>query len=230
MALQETWYSKQDLSCINSLHDEFVGSGTAKIDESSGLIQGRYSGGTAILWNRSLCKYIKILDIEADWCMAIEINIGSTKFVIFNVYMPYQSPENEELYFERLGWIKCFIDEINCTNFTIIGDWNANLGNTGTMTFKQPMIEFCEENEFLISSQLLLPNSTYTHINTYQGNLHYSWLDHIVSSYDFHQSMNEVVVHYDMSDDDHIPMSFKIHVDLLPKLSEEDNDINTNIK
>ena len=98
------------------------------------------------------------------------------------------------------------------------------------MTFKQPMIEFCEENEFLISSQLLLPNSTYTHINTYQGNLHYSFLDHIVSSYDFHQSMNEVVVHYDMSDDDHIPMSFKIHVDLLPKLSEEVNDINTNIK
>ena len=42
--------------------------------------------------------------------------------------------------------------------------------------------------------------------------------------------MNDVVVDYDMSDDDHIPMSFKIHVDLLPKLSEEVNDINTNIK
>ena len=61
---------------------------------------------------KNMSKYIKVLDIKVDWCMAIEINMGSTNFVLFNVYMPYQAPENEELYFERLGWLKCFIDEI----------------------------------------------------------------------------------------------------------------------
>ena len=108
VAFQETWYSKQDLSCINSLHNEFVGSGVAKIDESTGIIQGRYSGGVAIMWRKELCKHIKILDLNADWCTAIELDMNSTKFVLFNIYMPYQAPENEELYFERLGWIKCF--------------------------------------------------------------------------------------------------------------------------
>ena len=230
VALQETWYSKQDLSCINSLHEGFVGTGAAKIDESNGLIQGRYSGGVAFLWNIDMSKHIKILDIKVDWCIAIEVNLGSSKFVLFNVYMPYQAPENEDLYFERLGWIKCFIDEINCTNFAVIGDWNANLGNTGTMTFKVPMLEFCEENDLLISSQMLLPESTYTHVHSYLGDQHYSWLDHIVSSHDFHQTINNILVHYDMSDEDHIPVSFNIHVDLLPSLSQEINDLTSKVK
>ena len=98
------------------------------------------------------------------------------------------------------------------------------------MTFKLPMVEFCSENDLLILSHLLLPDSTYTHIHSYQGNLHYSWLDHVVSSQDFHQSISKIFVHYDMSDDDHIPVSFIVHVDLLPTFSEEINEITTKIK
>ena len=85
VAFQETWYSKQDLGCINSIHDDFIGSGTAKIDETAGIIQGRYSGGVAIMWKIELSKHIKIIDINVDWCMAIELSMGSTKFVLFNV-------------------------------------------------------------------------------------------------------------------------------------------------
>ena len=79
VAFQETWYSKQDLRYINTLHNEFLGSGAAKIDESSGLTQGRYSGGVAIMWRKDLDKYIKILDVNVDWCMAIELDMNSTK-------------------------------------------------------------------------------------------------------------------------------------------------------
>ena len=112
----------------------------------------------------------------------------------------------------------------------MIGDWNANLGSSGTMTFKLPMIEFCNDNELLISSQLLLPESTYTHIHSYQGNLHYSWLDHVVSSHNFHTSISNVFIHYNMCDDDHIPVSFDVRVDLLPTFSENINDITARIK
>ena len=44
IAFQETWLSKQNLSCINSLHESFVGSGVSKVDETAGLVQGRFSG------------------------------------------------------------------------------------------------------------------------------------------------------------------------------------------
>ena len=135
VAFQETWFSKQDLNCLNSLHDNYFGFGVAKVDESLGLIQGRYSGGVAIMWKKELSRNIKVLDLNVNWCVAIEFDVGCTRFVLFNIYMPYQTIANEDEYIEKLGYIKCFIDELNCTNYAIIGDWNANLGNSGTMTF-----------------------------------------------------------------------------------------------
>ena len=63
-----------------------------------------------------------------------------------------------------------------------MGDWNANLGNSGTNIFRPYMLDFCEENQLLLSTQRLLPESTYTHVQMRQGNYYYSWLDHIVSS------------------------------------------------
>ena len=90
MAIQETHYSVQDLKCINSLHDSFVRCGVAKMDESENIIQGRYSGGVALLWRTELSKHIKQIKMDANWCVAIEVTIDSTKFVILNVYMLYQ--------------------------------------------------------------------------------------------------------------------------------------------
>ena len=230
VAFQETWLSKQDLNCINSLHDDYVGFGVAKVDESEGIIQGRYSGGVAMMWRKELSKYIKVIDLKADWCMAIELDMGSTKCVIFNIYMPYQSAMNEDLYYEKLGYIKSLLDEIQCTNYAVIGDWNANLGNSGTMTFREPMLDFCRENNLVISSYELLPSCTYTHIHTYEGNIHCSWLDHVVSSQNFHQSINNIHICYDISDEDHVPVSFEISVENLPTFSDNTNDISAKIR
>ena len=54
IAFQETWYSKQNLHILNSIHPLFEGIGAAKIDESCNILQGRYSGGVAILWRKEL--------------------------------------------------------------------------------------------------------------------------------------------------------------------------------
>ena len=98
IAFQEIQYAKQNIKCLNSLHNDFVGIGTAKVDECDGIMQGKYSGGVAIMWKSSLCKYIKHIDLNVDWCTAIEVNMENTKFVILNVYLPYQSRENEDIY------------------------------------------------------------------------------------------------------------------------------------
>ena len=172
------------------------------------------------------------IDINANMCIAVEISIVvhcSTSFIVFDIYMPYQSVENEDIYFEKLGYINTFIDEIQCTNYAVIGDWNANLGNSGTNIFKDHMIDFCRENELSISSHLLLPNDSYTHIHAYNGNLHYSWLDHVVSSHDFHQSINDIAICYNISDEDHIPISFTMNVEHLPAISDITNDLTAKI-
>ena len=144
--------------------------------------------------------------------------------------MPYQSVENEDLYFEKLGYIKTLLDETQCTNFAVIGDWNANLGSSGTMTFREPMFDFCRENNLTISSHIMLPSDSYTHIHMYIGNIYYSWLDHVVSSHDFHQSIRDISICYDTTDEDHIPLSFILCVDNLPATSDTINDISAKIR
>ena len=142
IAFQETHYAKQNIKCLNSLHSEFVGIGMTKVDESDGVMQGRYSGGVAILWRNALSKYVKQTDINADWCNGVEININNCKFVILNVHLPYQCIENEDLYMENLGIIKSLLDDIQCTNNAIVGDFNANLGISGTKLFTNYMLDF----------------------------------------------------------------------------------------
>ena len=56
------------------------------------------------MWNVKFEKYIKPLDLNLDWCVAVEIIMGTKKCVIFNVYMPYQCSDNESSYLEKLNW------------------------------------------------------------------------------------------------------------------------------
>ena len=155
IAFQETWLSKQNLKILNSLHSSFDGLGVAKVDESDDIIQGRCSGGVALMWRKELGRNIKRIDLSVDWCVAIEISMGFTKFVIFNVYLPYQCIENEDDYISCLGSIKTFLEDIDCTNFLIMGDWNANLGNSGTTILRPYMLDFFEENQLLLSTKRL---------------------------------------------------------------------------
>ena len=127
-------------------------------------MQGRYSGGVAILWRNALSKYVNQVDMNANWCNGVEININYCKFGLLNVYLVYQCRENEDLYMESLGILKYLLDNIQYTNIVIVDDFNANLGISGNKLSTNYMLDFCEENRLLISSKLLLPNNSYTYI------------------------------------------------------------------
>ena len=60
------------------------------------------------------------------------------------------------------------------------------------------------DNSYILSSQALLPTDSYTHVSEAWGSV--SWLDHIVSSADFHHCIQTVSIDYDISDVDHIPV------------------------
>ena len=127
--------------------------GAATVDESHGLYQGHYPGGVALFWKKEISSNIKRLDFNSDWAVAIEVNLGLSTLVILNIYMPYQCIQNKEQYIDNLWNIYSFIDSINTTNFMIIGDWNANLGQSGNSLFGPIMIDFCEENNLVISTK-----------------------------------------------------------------------------
>ena len=181
------------------------------------------------MWNKKLSRCIKKLELEVDWCIAIELSMDDTKFILFNIYMPYQIPENDDRYLEYLTYLKTCLDEISCTNFAIIGDWNANLGTSGINLFKEHMSDFCTSNSLIISSFLSLPHDTYTHVHNREGNSYCSWLDHIVSSVDMHNSIKKIEVLYNISDEDHIPVMFSISVNNMPKLTNCNNSTTSKI-
>ena len=86
------------------------------------------------------------------------------------------------------------------------------------------MQDFCSEQELIISDKLLLPDNSYTYVGHREGVFHYSWLDHIVSSADFHQSIKNMIIRYDVCDEDHLPVSTLININLLPNFTDSNNE------
>ena len=203
--------------------------GAATIDESNGLYHGHYPGGVALFWKKEISTSIKRLEFNADWAVAIEINLGTSTLVILNIYMPYQCIQNKEQYIDNLWNIYSFIDSINTTNFMIIGDWNANLGQSGNSLFGSTMVDFCEENNLVITTKELLPNNSYSHITNRTDNIYKTWIDHVVSSQDTHTAIDHIDMLYNITDEDHIPFVIHLNMTNIPKVTMETNNVNPRI-
>ena len=81
----------------------------------------------------------------------------------------------------------------------------------------------------MISSKLLLPSDSYSYVSSREGVSYYSWLDHVVSSQDFHKCIDSISMYYDMSDEDHIPMAINLNIDNLPDLTNLNNNYSNKI-
>ena len=95
--------------------------------------------------------------------------------MIINVYLPYQCPANEDNYIEKLGYIHAVIDELNTSCYVVFGDWNANIRDPVNSLFARHMIDFCHDNNYNISSKLMLPDDSYTHVSE-AGGMSLGWI------------------------------------------------------
>ena len=128
VCFQETWLAKQELVLCNSLHENFLSAGIAKIDFSEGILSGRPSGGVSIFYARHLASYVTpIYFHECNWCVALRFSFNTTSFTLFNVYLPYESNDNEDEFIEKLGLLESYIQNVENSTFAIIGDFNSTL-------------------------------------------------------------------------------------------------------
>ena len=112
----------------------------------------------------------------------------------------------------------------------IIGDWNANLGQSGNSLFGPIMVDFCEENNLVISTKELLPSDSYSHISTRSDNMFKTWIDHVVSSKDAHMAIENIDMLYNITDEDHIPFIAYLNVTNIPKVTSETNEVVSRVK
>ena len=71
------------------------------------------------------------------------------------------------------------------------------------------------------SSQCLLPTDTYTYVSERWGST--SWLDHVICNDNFHNSICNLKVNYEITQAGHIPVTFDVKIDSLPVMSTQND-------
>ena len=224
ICLQETFLSKQDLGCLNSVHNEYQGIGTSTVDTRDGIVKGHPSGGVAILYRTKQAKYITPLYFNLDWVIGISINNNNCKHIILCVYMKTASGghgDNKEIFQGQLEELKMIIDELDTTSVTIIGDLNADVINPSHP--HGPLLkQFSVDNGLIISSELMLPGDSFSFISEMNPG-QVSWLDHCVSTQDGHNIINNMRIDYQLACRDHIPLEVELGLDKIPLVEDEVN-------
>ena len=217
ICFQETWLAKQELELCDGLHERFAHISAAKVDFTNGILIGRPHGGVTIFYDKRLENYVSpLLFQNCDWCVGLTFTYDTVNFTILNVYLPYETSSNEDEFLDKLSLLESYIDSINQSSLALIGDFNSNIKlKNGRITskFAKYVIDFCDRNELTSSSQELLPADSYTYISErWAGST--SWLDLVCASTDFHNSIRELKIEYDLT----YNVSFDLCTTTLPKV------------
>ena len=223
VCLQETWLAKQDLAGLNSLNRNFHGIGESTTDLNDKHLRGRIPGGVAILWNTRHEHVISELRLNVDWAVGILIKVRDRLLAIINVYMPYEKYRNEREYINRLAFIKSYIDELPTTCVYVVGDLNSNISNARSL-FSRHLQDFCTESELILSSKELLPDTSFTYTSDFHRST--SWLDHIISTSDAHESIRSMSILHRYVMRDHSPVMVELNLNRIPEISSDCNTTN----
>ena len=142
----------------------------------------------------------------------MKINNGwGGEYYLINVYLPYECTDNRDEFIDCLAKLGVFIDNINSTYITIVGDFNANLSRASL--FGDLLLNIIDKE--------ILPNDTYTYVSYLWGST--SWLDHVICTADAKQCAGDIMVVYDCVLSDHHPV---IYLNIITACySEVSNDI-----
>ena len=137
LCIQESWMAKQDLDKLNTLHPDFHGAGESTTDLSTGIHRGRIPGGVVILWNVKYDSMVKIVRLNVDWAIGLEFNCNGKRFLILNVYTPYESYDHLDEFMSRLAFIQSFIEDADLSCIYVMGDYNADLSDSKSLFGKK---------------------------------------------------------------------------------------------
>ena len=109
--LQEHWPRESQFHRIKNIHSrngKILAHNVSAMDDGL-LINGRGYGGCSILWKSTLNAKVTPILMHSNRVCAVQISIGLTNIIVFNVYMPCDTGANSGMYSEILQEImaKC---------------------------------------------------------------------------------------------------------------------------
>ena len=179
--LQETLLFKHELPVLSNIHPEFEGMGISAIDDKSNILTGRPYGRVAILIRKLLRPVCEFEFYDDTRMIGLEVKHLNERLYFINVYLPYQCPDNYDVYADYLGKISAIVEDCHSTKIAIIGDFNAAVGTT----FEDELLELCTHHKLIIAYYEKYGRTSNQF--TYVSDAHSTtlWLDHIICSFDF---------------------------------------------
>ena len=218
--LQETLLFKHELPVLSNIHPEFEGMGISAIDDTSHILAGRPYGGVAILIRKLLRPVCEFEFYDDTRMIGLEVKHLKERLYFINVYLPYQCPDNYDLYAEYLGKISAIVEDCHSTKIAIIGDFNAAVGTT----FEDELLELCTHHKLIIADYEKYGRTSNQF--TYVSNAHSStsWLDHIICSFDFYSIISDLFILDKLPSSDHLPLCCTCRFELDLEVSDSSGD------
>jgi len=194
--LQETWLFSFESNLIENSFRNYRCICASSMPDSKNGLRGRPYGGTAILIKKQFESCIIEIDTSDPRVLCVLLQTAKGKLLITNVYLPCNSPENDNLITEYYGKIECRIRSHDC-EVLVMGDFNVS---PAVNKFQELQI-LCEDLDLNIEDIEKLDTNTFTFCSKGSGST--SWIDHCVAS---QQLVSAVKLPFSCSPSDHIPM------------------------
>ena len=158
------------------------------------------------MWRKSLGNKCKpIVHKDETRLMGLELFVKSSKFIFFNSYLPYCSPNNHDDFISYLSKMEDIISSANTPYIYFLGDFNADIFKAHL--FGQELKQFCLDQQLILSDTLYLePSTTYTYMSQQTR----SWLDHMLCTSSAHSLVTSVNVDYQTLTSDHFPPTIEL--------------------
>jgi len=199
--LQEHWLLPFELSLLNDIHVEFLGTGQSSVDLSEGVLIGRPYGGTAILYKKSFSHYVQHIETFDPRLTAVKFdtNIGPILFVC--AYMPNDVGDEDclECYIDTCSRISALYSDPDIVHAIVAGDFNCSVGTR----FYNAFVNCAADNKFMLSDLSRLVNAV-----TYcsDDGKRTSWIDHVLCSHSIDDMISSVQVLDQFISSDHKPI------------------------
>jgi len=167
MCLQETWLLDHSLCKLGDVHEDYLYSGNSGVDSSAEILRGRPYGGVAMLYGKSIAKYVKHVPIQHNRVTGntLRVNSGMLLLVIC-VYLPcdnYSCTVVNAEYEHIINVIECTINSTICDAVIICGDFNTSFDRDNRQT--RCLTEFMVRNNLRKCWDSPCSTSDYTYDN-----------------------------------------------------------------
>ena len=213
---QEILLLEEDCNILRQIDEDFeVFYVPSKNPQNLG--DGRPIAGLATFYRKSLQMVVELV-CKTDNFLILSVKVGSYVFYLANIYLPCDDRSLDAVarYQGVLGELQSFLDDTECSNVVLFGDFNVVYNSE--RRFWPDLERFIIYNQ-LTMNDLLLPNDTFTYLNTAHNST--TWIDHILSS--SAMNISNIVVHYEAALYDHFPISLQLSI---PEATSHVNKIN----